>query len=39
MTAKFPSQKYSHAGAFIADYASAMAKALTPCALAKSIAP
>ena len=28
MTAKFPSQKYSTAGAFVADYASAMAKAL-----------
>jgi D-sedoheptulose 7-phosphate isomerase len=29
MTAKFPGQKYSTAGAFLADYASAMAKALT----------
>jgi len=28
MTAKFPGQKYSTAGAFLADYASAMAKAL-----------
>jgi D-sedoheptulose 7-phosphate isomerase len=28
MTAKFPDQKYSTAGAFLADYASAMAKAL-----------
>lgn len=28
MTAKFPNQKYSTAGAFVADYASAMAKAL-----------
>lgn len=28
MTAKFPGQKYSSAGAFLADYASAMAKAL-----------
>jgi D-sedoheptulose 7-phosphate isomerase len=28
MTAKFPSQKYPTAGAFFADYASAMAKAL-----------
>jgi D-sedoheptulose 7-phosphate isomerase len=28
MTAKFPSQKYSTAGAFVADYALAMAKAL-----------
>ncbi len=29
MTAKFPGHKYSNAGAFVADYASAMAKALT----------
>jgi D-sedoheptulose 7-phosphate isomerase len=29
MTAKFPVQKYSTAGAFVADYASAMAKALS----------
>lgn len=28
MTAKFPDQKYSTAGAFLADYASAVAKAL-----------
>jgi D-sedoheptulose 7-phosphate isomerase len=28
MTAKFPNQKYPTAGAFVADYASAMAKAL-----------
>ena len=28
MTAKFPGQKYSSAGAFLADYASAVAKAL-----------
>lgn len=28
MTAKFPGQKYSTAGAFLADYASAMARAL-----------
>jgi len=28
MTAKFPGQKYSTAGAFLADYASAVAKAL-----------
>ena len=28
MTAKFPRQKYSTAGAFVADYASAIAKAL-----------
>jgi phosphoheptose isomerase len=28
MTAKFPGEKYSTAGAFLADYASAMAKAL-----------
>ncbi len=29
MTAKFPDQKYATAGAFLADYASATAKALT----------
>ena len=29
MTAKFPGQKYSTAGAFLADYASAIAKALS----------
>ena len=29
MTARFPGQKYSSAGAFVADYASAMTKALT----------
>lgn len=29
MTVKFPGQKYSTAGAFLADYASAMAKALS----------
>jgi phosphoheptose isomerase len=29
MTAKFPDQKYSNAGAFVADYASAVAKALS----------
>ena len=28
MTTKFPAQKYSTAGAFLADYASAVAKAL-----------
>ena len=28
MTAKFPDQKYSTAGAFLADYAAAVAKAL-----------
>src|SRR4030095_4019298 len=29
MTAKFPTQKYPPAGAFVADYASAIAKALS----------
>ena len=29
MTAKFPSRKYSGAGAFIADYAQSIAAALT----------